>query len=116
MRFSILIFIFCLLIPISFLNVFAQDSYVCPLCTNDGKLTCPIGYEATCEGEPIEPKCIFLEKKYIAGCWKFVGVKKLDFNFNSIDFPPSLMIEVIGGGETYTLNRDTIGCKKIIDN
>ena|SRR3989338_8216247 len=108
------------LIPFIFLslflnldNAFALDNYVCPLCTNEGKLTCPVGYEAICENEPIEPKCVFLGNKYIAGCWKFVGVKKLDFDFNSIDFPPSLMIEVIGGGETYTLNRETIGCKKL---
>ena len=94
-------------------NAFALDDDVCPLCTHEGKLTCPVGYQAICENEPIEPKCVFLENKYVAGCWKFIGIKKLDFDFNSIDFPPSLMIEVIGGGETYTLNRETIGCRKL---
>ena len=97
-------------------NANAKEEFVCPLCTHEGILTCPSGFIAFCDEKDaanIEPRCVFLENKYVAGCWKFIGIKKMDLNFNSIDFPPSLMIEVIGGGETYTLNKDTISCKKL---
>ena len=89
---------------------------LCPLCSNDGKIICPVGFEAACadnEGEAAEPKCIFLGNKYMPGCWRFVGIKKLDLNLSGLNLPASYMIGVIGGGETYTLNREIIGCKKL---
>ena len=89
---------------------------ICPLCSNQGELICPLGFEAACQNETpgdTEPKCILLEKKYMPGCWKFVGIKKMDINFDSLKMPPSTMIKIIGGGETYTLNRETIGCRKL---
>ena len=87
-----------------------------PLCDMEGGITCPVGFEAGCADElylETQPKCIFYGKKYIPGCLKFVGIKKIDLNFESLMLTPSSMIKVIGGGETYTLNREIVGCKKL---
>lgn len=93
------------------------DSFqICPLCSKDGGITCPVGYEAGCQDETpgdTKPKCLFYGDKYIPGCWKFIGVKKLDFDFPSLGLPPTTMIKITGGGETYTLNREIVGCKKL---
>lgn len=89
---------------------------VCPICTKDGQLTCPLGFEAACHDETLdktEPKCLFQGGQYIAGCWKFAGHQKIDFSFLQPPPPSTVMIEVIGGGEIYTLNREIIGCKKL---
>ena len=89
---------------------------VCPLCTNEGVLTCPGGYVAACADETpgdTEPKCIFYGKKHIPGCWKFAGIKKIDFSLLQASMPPTTMIEITGGGEVYTLNREIIGCRKL---
>lgn len=89
---------------------------LCPLCNNDGKIICPSGFEAACQNEipgDTEPKCILFGKKYMPGCWKFVGIKKLDLDFSGLMLSPSAMVKIIGGGETYTLNRDIIGCRKL---
>lgn len=95
-----------------------ESVILCPLCDKDGKIICPSGYEAACQDEApsegkTEPKCLILGRKYMPGCWKFVGVKKLDLDFSGLMLSPTSMIEIIGGGETYTLNRDIIGCKKL---
>lgn len=100
------------------LGAFAyEDPFtLCPLCSQDGKVICPLGFEAACADETpgeTEPKCVFLGTKYMPGCWKFVGIKKLDFNIGVLNLPASYMAEVIGGGETYTLNREIIGCRKL---
>ena len=89
---------------------------VSPLCDMDGGIICPVGFEIGCADDlslATEPKCIFYEGKYIPGCLKFVGIKKIDLNFESLMLSPSSMIKVVGGGETYTLNREIVGCKKL---
>ena len=92
------------------------EADLCPLCTMDGKITCPAGYKVVCVNETNsdgEPKCIFLSDKFIPGCWKFIGIKKLDFRFNNSNIiSKNMKVEIIGGGETYTLNRETISCIK----
>jgi len=88
----------------------------CPLCSKNGEIICPKGFEAECieiKGEMSEPRCVFFGNKYISGCWKFVGISKVDLDFFILNLPPSYMIEATGGGETYTLNRETIGCRKL---
>lgn len=113
---------FCLIAVLGLLfitnNVSANDIAfdVCPICTTDGQLICPVGFEAVCQNEvqdKTEPKCLFQGNQYIAGCWKYAGYKKLDFNFLQPPPPSTMMIEVIGGGEIYTLNREIIGCKRL---
>ena len=108
------------MILLLFTNLIAKgetESFnMCPLCSNQGELICPLGFEAACQNETpgdTEPKCILLEKKYMPGCWKFVGIKKLNLDFSGLMLSPTAMIEVIGGGETYTLNRDIVGCRKL---
>ena len=98
------------------LNLHAESFDLCPLCSMSGDVICPGGFEPACENEvpySIEPKCVFLENKYVPGCFKFVKVEKREIDFSGWKMPPGAMIEVIGGGETYTLNRETIGCKKL---
>ena len=93
-------------------------SQVCPLCTMHGIITCPNGLEAACIDEvpgETQPKCLFYENKYVPGCLKFVGIKKLDLNLLPANMPPSIMINIIGGGETYTLNREIIECRAIVN-
>ncbi len=116
---SITIFIFILLIQIlcTSQSIASPEAIsLCPLCTKEGAVTCPDGFQAICQDETptvYEPKCIFYENKFIPGCWKFVGINKINFNLSPVNMPPSIMIDVIGGGETYTLNREIIGCKKL---
>ncbi len=89
---------------------------VSPLCDMNGEIICPVGFEIGCADDislATQPKCIFYENKYIPGCLKFVGIKKIDLNFEALMLTPSSMIKVIGGGETYTLNREIVGCKKL---
>ena len=100
--------------PKAFASTVAFDVY--PLCTNDGGIICPFGYEAACKDEipyNTEPKCVFLDNKYVPGCWRFIGVKNLDFSLFPANMPPTTMIKVTGGGQVYTLNREIIGCKKL---
>ena len=114
MRFSTLTIILFLLA--ANLNGVCESFNMCPLCSNQGTLICPSGFEAACQNEipgDTEPKCILFGKKYMPGCWKFVGIKKLDLGFSGLMLSPTAMVEVIGGGETYTLNREIIGCKKL---
>lgn len=90
--------------------------YLCPLCDQNGNITCPEGYQADCLNSNIDgslPRCVFLDSMYTPGCWKFEGIKKIDIGFDLSMFPPSWMAMIEGGGETYTLNRDTVGCKKL---
>ena len=119
MRIYISFFLILILIFYSF-NCKASEeteiSTICPLCSYDAKLICPIGFTAICEGEDshkLEPKCIFYENKYMPGCWKFAGINKINLNLVPANMPPSTMIKIIGGGETYTFNREIIGCKKL---
>ena len=89
---------------------------VSPLCDMNGGIICPVGFEVGCADDislATQPKCIFYGDKYIPGCLKFVGIKKIDLNLESLMLTPSSMIEVIGGGETYTLNREIVGCRKL---
>ena len=93
-----------------------EDFNLCPLCTDKGNIICPLGFEPVCADEnpgETEPKCVFLETKYMPGCWKFIGIKKIDLNLESLMLSPTTMVKIIGGGETYTLNREIIGCKKL---
>ncbi|MBI3589815.1 MAG: hypothetical protein HY094_00335 [Candidatus Melainabacteria bacterium] len=95
----------------------SEAFYVSPLCTTEGSLTCPDGFEAACADEKpgdTEPKCLFLETKYVPGCWKFIGIKHLDLSlFPTNNMPSSTMVKVTGGGEVFTLNREIIGCRKL---
>ena len=92
----------------------AEDLTICPLCNEEGTITCPLGFKAIClSSDESEPKCLFLENRYVSGCWKFIGIKKLDLDIGIQNMPPSTMVKIIGGGETYTLNRETIGCRKL---
>ena len=118
MKLFFLIFILFTLLPVTgtCARATAESFFVCPLCSMDGIITCPIGFEAACADQIpniTEPKCVFLENKYVPGCWKFVGIKKLDLNFNPSNMPPSFMIDIIGGGETYTVDREAVGCRKL---
>ena len=117
MRFILSMFI------LSFLFAFSVNAQtrieafeLSPLCDMNGGIICPAGFEVGCaDGVSLEiqPKCIFYENKYIPGCLKFVGIKKIDLNFEALMLTPGSMIKVIGGGETYTLNREIVGCKRL---
>lgn len=92
------------------------DFDVCPLCTNFGELTCPNGYKIICADKTpgeTEPKCLFLENKFVPGCWKYAGKRSIDFSILPGNMPPSTMIKITGGGDVYVLNREIIGCKKL---
>lgn len=94
----------------------AESFNLCPLCSISGNVICPSGFEPACESEVpyvIEPKCIFYGNKYMPGCFKLVKIEKIDLGLSNLQLSPGTMVEVIGGGETYTLNRETIGCKKL---
>ena len=100
------------------LSTFSQQAAfdVYPLCNIEGNLTCPEGFKADCLNEGTntgQPKCIVYNGKFIPGCWTFTGINKIDLDFNALMLFPGAMVEVIGGGETYKLNRETIGCKKL---
>ena len=112
---SILVFLFLFVIDIK-AQTQIETFVTCPLCDVNGGIICPDGFEVGCADDlslATEPKCIFYEDKYIPGCLKFVGIKKIDLNFESLMLSPSSMIKVIGGGETYTLNREIVGCRKL---
>ena len=115
MRFILLlIFLFA-----SSCKVFSEISLfeVCPLCTNNGSIICPVGYEVGCKDETpgeTEPRCLFLGSKYVPGCWKYEGVEYIDFSLVNANMPPSTMIKINNDGvKKYTLNREIVGCKKI---
>ena len=115
LKLTILFFAFLL---INALNAIAESKTfsVSPLCTMDGEIICPNGFQPNCNDETenkTEPKCLFYENKYVPGCWKFIGIEKIDFSLLPLNMPPSTMIEIIGGGEVYTLNRDIVGCRKL---
>jgi hypothetical protein len=109
------LFLFCL--P-GFSQV--KDNSVYPTCDKNGQLLCPDGYEPSCKEEEdlvkTEPKCFFYIDKHVPCCMKFAGIKKLDLGLEKLMLGPTSMVKVIGGGETYTLNREAIFCKKIADN
>ncbi len=93
-----------------------DDFELSPLCDSNGALVCPLGYEAGCANGgslSTEPKCIFYGDKFISGCLKFEKIQKIDLNFENLMLSPGSMIEVIGGGETYTLNREAVGCRRL---
>lgn len=113
---KLLAILFCFAITNQIAYAEGGEFSVCPLCSNTGEVLCPLGSTAGCINDTPEetiPKCVFYGDRYVAGCWKFIGIKKLDLDFSKLGMPPSLMIDVIGGGETYTLNRETIGCRKL---
>ena len=87
-----------------------------PLCDMNGKLTCPDGFEVGCADDlsgVTKPQCIFYEGKYVSGCLKFIGIQKIDLNLEALMISPGSMVKIIGGGETYTLNKETVGCRKL---
>lgn len=103
-------------LSISVVHAQLESFYVSPLCTIHGEITCPIGFEVACSNgliEDTQPKCVFLGRNYVPGCWKFVGINKLDFILPGESFAQSAMVKITGRGETYNLNRETIGCKKL---
>ena len=113
--FSILILVFLFISRVN-AQTQAETFELSPLCDTNGEITCPVGFKAGCADDTslaTEPKCIFYDNKYISGCLKFVGIKKIDLNLEALMLSPSSMIKVIGGGETYTLNREIVGCKKL---
>ena len=94
----------------------SEDFSMCPLCDRLGNVTCPFGYEAGCQrlnAEISEPKCIFLENTYVSGCLTFIGIKKIEGLDVLFMLGPNVKAEITGGGETYTLNREAIGCKRL---
>ena len=116
MRFHQLI-IFLLTLNIAGLQCFAKTEQfkLSPLCNND-EIVCPEGFEAACADEmpgDTTPKCLFLTDKYVPGCWKFIGMRNLDLSLLRNSLPPSAMVTITSGGQTYTLNRDIIGCRKL---
>jgi hypothetical protein len=110
-----------LLLISSELKVFPQSEsfFISPLCTIQGEITCPEGFKAACSDEKPEgtiPKCIFLGKNYVPGCWKFIRKQKIDFIIppqGLKELAHNATVKITGGGETYNLNRETIGCRKL---
>ena len=117
MRFILTVLIvFFLIVCDSNAKTQIEDFEVSPLCDMSGSIICPDGFEVGCADElslETQPKCIFYGEKYIPGCLKFIGIKKIDLNLEALMISPGSMLEVIGGGETYTLNREIVGCKKL---
>lgn len=86
---------------------------VCPMCSMDGLVTCPNGFEITCEAEEnSQPQCIFLGSMYVPGCYKYQRDENIDLSFLQKQMPPSTMTKIIGKSQVFTLNREAIGCKK----
>lgn len=111
--FLLIFFIECLITKAVSAEV--ETFLISPLCERE-TITCPDGYEAACADKisnDTKPKCLFYGDKYIPGCWKFVGIKKLDFSLFPANMPPTTMVKITGGGEVYTLNREIIGCRKL---
>ncbi len=93
---------------------FAKPDSVYPVCSQGGNLLCPDDFEPACIDKQFsEPKCILLGSMFIPGCWKFIGIKKIDLGLDKLKMPGSTMVEIIGGGETYTLDREGVFCKRI---
>ena len=113
---SILVFLFLFVIDIK-AQTQIETFVTCPLCDMNGGIICPDGFEVSCLDDlslaTQQPKCIFYGDKYIPGCLKFVGIKKIDLGLEKLMLTPGTMVEVIGGGETYTLNREIVGCRKL---
>lgn len=97
----------------------SEQFIISPLCTMQGEIRCPEGFKAACSDEKAEgtiPKCVFLGKNYVPGCWKFIRKQKIDFTIPSEGLRAVAHesdVKIIGGGETYNLNRETIGCRKL---
>lgn len=92
----------------------AEDFTMCPLCTKEGEITCPNGYAPACNDKvPFnsKPTCIFYGDRFVSGCWKFEKMQKLDLGLDKLF--PGAKVEIIGGGQTYTLNREIVGCRKL---
>lgn len=107
-----------LIFLISINNAHSEDEVfsICPLCTQYGKITCPDGLEVFCENKiqnETEPKCIFLGKSYVPGCWMAAGYKKMDLSLLNFNLPSSAMVKITGDGQVYTLDREIIGCRKV---
>ena len=98
-------------------NAESNSFDVCPLCTNDGTIICPVGYKVGCKDEApgeTEPRCLFLGSKYIPGCWKYEGIEYIDFSLSNLNMPPSTMVKINNDGvKKYTLNREIVGCTKL---
>ena len=110
-KFLFIFYFFCIFF--NFLFARAESFNICPLCLTDGVITCPDGYEPACPEEELKPKCVFYEKRYVPGCLQFIGLKKIDLGYLKFNLPSSYMVQIVGGGETFTLNREIIGCKLI---
>ena len=113
---------FNLILPLTLIFVFVifqhkgtsanEGTEVCPLCSSQGALICPPGYEVSCSEEELSiPQCIFLDKKFIPGCYKFKGYETLNLGFP--DLPAKAMIKVSTDSKVYTLNREIINCKLV---
>ncbi len=116
MRFLVILVLLILFVSSAIAQTQIESFELSPLCDMQGSITCPVGFEVGCASElPLisQPKCIFYGDKYISGCLKFEKMQKIDLNFESLMLTPGSMIKVIGGGETYTLNREIVGCKKL---
>lgn len=103
----------CLLLPVSALEIGPSSVY--PVCSKSGEIVCPDNYLPFCpenKEKSASPKCIQLGSMFVPGCWQFEGIKKIDLGLEKMMLSPSTMVKVIGGGETYTLNRETVFCKK----
>ena len=85
---------------------------LCPMCTKEGAIICPFGFKPWCNSNAQEkPLCLYYGNKYLPGCFKFVGKTNLNFVFPE-SLIPGFTAKVTGGGDTFTLNTDTVSCKK----
>lgn len=111
--FYLLFLVSYFLLPASALEIGPSSVY--PVCSKSGEVVCPDNFSPYCpEDKEIKgtPKCILIGSMFVPGCWIFVGIKKIDLGLEKMMLSPTTMVKVIGGGETYTLNRETIFCKK----
>lgn len=106
-------FVFYFLAPASALEIGPSSVY--PVCIK-GEIACPDNFLPYCPEDKEKsgtPKCVQIGSMFIPGCWQLVGIKKIDLGFEKMMLSPTTMVKVIGGGETYTLNRETVFCKRI---
>lgn len=111
--FFLLLLIFCFSLPISALEIGPSSVY--PICSKHGEIVCPDDFSPYCPDDKelkSEPKCVLIGSMFVPGCWQFIGIKKIDLGLEKMMLSPTTMVKVIGGGETYTLNRETVFCKK----
>lgn len=112
--FFLLIILSCFLQPVFAIEIGPSSVY--PVCSKSGDIICPDNFSPYCpedkENKGI-PKCVLIGSMFIPGCWQFEGIKKIDLGLEKMMLSPTTMVKVIGGGETYTLNRETVFCKRI---